>query len=218
MISEGPVSHNRNKRHRRGGKAKLTCLFWNAHGRSSVSDKVATDNFLNRFSIPFLCETWITNPSSILPNKDLFISEAHKPKIGRPSGGIDINTNPNLRISLIYKSQHNINVLIRNIHFIGGYYKPSTELEDLLSDIQVALNKCSSPFIILCGDINNGCAGQYKNHKNLFNLCPHKQDVDINAEWSLFATSHGKSPCDGIGGDVKRVTANASLQRPLNLK
>ena len=30
----------------------------------------------------------------------------------------------------------------------------------------------------------------------------------------FFATSHGKSPCDGIGGTVKHLTAKASLQRP----
>ena len=30
----------------------------------------------------------------------------------------------------------------------------------------------------------------------------------------LFATSHGKSVCDGIGGMVSRLRANASLQRP----
>ena len=31
----------------------------------------------------------------------------------------------------------------------------------------------------------------------------------------FFATSHGKQPCDGIGGTVKRVAAKASLQRTL---
>jgi len=30
----------------------------------------------------------------------------------------------------------------------------------------------------------------------------------------FFATSHGKQPCDGIGGTVKHLTAKASLQRP----
>ena len=30
------------------------------------------------------------------------------------------------------------------------------------------------------------------------------------------ATSHGKSPCDGIGGFVKRYVAKCSLQRPLH--
>ena len=31
----------------------------------------------------------------------------------------------------------------------------------------------------------------------------------------FFATSHGKQPCDGIGGTVKRLAAKASLQRNL---
>ena len=28
----------------------------------------------------------------------------------------------------------------------------------------------------------------------------------------FFATSHGKSPCDGIGGTIKHLVARASLQ------
>ena len=63
---------------------------------------------------------------------------------------------------------------------------------------------------------SDGCAWQYKNKKNFYNLCQHKNDFGIEAEWVFFATSHGKSPCDGIGGTVKRVTARASLQRPNN--
>ena len=39
-------------------------------------------------------------------------------------------------------------------------------------------------------------------------------DFGIEASWNFFATSHGKSPCDGIGGKVKRVNGRASLQRP----
>ena len=31
----------------------------------------------------------------------------------------------------------------------------------------------------------------------------------------FFATSHGKAPCDGIGGVVKIYVAKRSLQRPL---
>ena len=63
---------------------------------------------------------------------------------------------------------------------------------------------------------SDGCAGQYKNFKNFLNLCYHKNDFALNAEWIFFATSHGKSPCDGIGGSVKRHVAKRSLQRPLN--
>ena len=38
-------------------------------------------------------------------------------------------------------------------------------------------------------------------------------DFGFEGIWNFFATSHGKSPCGGIGGTVKRVTARASLQR-----
>ena len=44
-----------------------------------------------------------------------------------------------------------------------------------------------------------------KNYKNMLNLCRHKDDFGIDATWVSFATSHGKSPCDGIGGKVKRL-------------
>ena len=62
---------------------------------------------------------------------------------------------------------------------------------------------------------SDGCSAHSKNYKNLINLCHHKEDFEITAEWVFFATSHGKSPCDGIGGTIKRTTARASLQRPL---
>ena len=56
---------------------------------------------------------------------------------------------------------------------------------------------------------SDGCAGQYKNRYNIINLCHHK---GLLAEWHFFATSHGKTACDGIGGTAKRLTLNASLQ------
>ena len=48
---------------------------------------------------------------------------------------------------------------------------------------------------------SDGCAGQYK---NFINLC-HKEDFGFFAEWNFFATSHGKSVCDRIGGTAKRL-------------
>ena len=65
---------------------------------------------------------------------------------------------------------------------------------------------------------SDGCADQYKNCKNFRNLCFHKSDFHVDCEWNFFATSHGKSPCGGLGGTVKRLTARASLQRPLIIK
>ena len=60
--------------------------------------------------------------------------------------------------------------------------------------------------------VSDGCGGQYKNFKNFFNLFSHKVDFSIKAEWIFFATSHGKSPCDGIGAVVKLHTAKRSSQ------
>ena len=44
------------------------------------------------------------------------------------------------------------------------------------------------------------------------NLCLH----GLDAEWIFFATSHGKSPSDRIGGSLKCHAAKRSLQRPMN--
>ena len=60
---------------------------------------------------------------------------------------------------------------------------------------------------------SDGSAAQYKNQKNFVNLCYHKEDFGVQAEWHFYATSHGKGPCDGIGGTVKCLAARASLQR-----
>lgn len=143
------------KFHYRGGKKKITCLFWNVHGRNQLTDFLASDNFLDRSSISFLSETWITTASSILPNKDIFVAEAIKPcSSGRPSGGLEFYVNSKLCAKLILKTPQHINIFCNNIHFIGVYYKPSIDFCDLLSDLQLALNACLSPFILLCGDFN----------------------------------------------------------------
>jgi len=63
---------------------------------------------------------------------------------------------------------------------------------------------------------SDGSPQQYKNFKNLINLCHNEVDFGVKADWSFFATSHGKSACDGIGGTVKRLATRASLQRPLD--
>ena len=61
---------------------------------------------------------------------------------------------------------------------------------------------------------SDGCAGQYKNCKAFLNLCYHKEDFGVGAEWHFFATSHGKGPSDGVGGTVKRQAVIESLRRP----
>ena len=60
---------------------------------------------------------------------------------------------------------------------------------------------------------SDGCAGQYKKCKNFMNLHHHSVDFGVEAEWHFFAISHGKGPCDGVGGLLKRMARKASLQR-----
>ena len=51
---------------------------------------------------------------------------------------------------------------------------------------------------------SDGTASQYKHFSN---VCHHKSDYRLATEWHFFATSYGKSPCDGLGGSTKRLTA-----------
>ena len=60
---------------------------------------------------------------------------------------------------------------------------------------------------------SDGCGGQYKNCKNFYNVCLHEKEHGVKRTWEFFATSHGKSSSDGLGGVVKRTTRTASLQR-----
>ena len=84
--------------------------------------------------------------------------------------------------------------------------------------LQTIVNKWireNSPSIKFIEYFSDSSAGQYKNYKNLLNLCYHKKDFQLDAVWSFFATSSGKSPCDEIGYTVKRKIMHASLQRPV---
>ena len=84
-------------------------------------------------------------------------------------------------------------------------------IEIIILDLKVKLPNLS--FIHFFTD---GCAGQYKNRKNMFNLCQLEFEFAIKGEWHFFLTSHRKSPCDGIGGTIKRLTTIESLKKTIN--
>ena len=67
--------------------------------------------------------------------------------------------------------------------------------------------------------VTDGCTAQYINYKNCIkvsSLVFHKEDFGIEVDWTLFASSHGKSTCNGIRETVKHLVARASLQGPLS--
>lgn len=63
---------------------------------------------------------------------------------------------------------------------------------------------------------SDGAPSQYKNKKNFLNLCLFNNDFGIDAEWNFFATSHGKSPCDALGGSFKRNAKLHNMKNPAN--
>ena len=87
----------------------------------------------------------------------------------------------------------------------------NTYLKPVLNHI-----KSINPFIKNVKYFTDGSSAQYKNKKNFANLCAHEQSFGLKAEWHFFASCHGNSACDGIGGTIKRLARLASLQRPLS--
>lgn len=48
---------------------------------------------------------------------------------------------------------------------------------------------------------------------NLANVCFHEKDFKIKVvSYNFFATSHGKNPCDAIGGTIKRTVMRHCLR------
>jgi hypothetical protein len=92
-------------------------------------------------------------------------------------------------------------------HNTNAYYVFQSKLvlylkEHMLS-ISVSLNSIEY--------FTDGCAAQYKNFKNFINLFHHKEDFGVEARHTFFATGHGKSACDGLGGAVKRMATLHNL-------
>lgn len=96
-------------------------------------------------------------------------------------------------------------------------------ISDHLQHDSVAVHAFLYPIIDHIKEINSkikkikyftdGAASQYKNKKNFANICCHFDDFGLLAEWHFFASCHGKSACDGIGGTIKRLARLYSLQR-----
>lgn len=59
-------------------------------------------------------------------------------------------------------------------------------------------------------NVSDGAPQHCKNKYNFFNLRFYKKD--FGTEWHFHTTAHGKEPCDGIGGNLKRFAARASLK------
>lgn len=57
----------------------------------------------------------------------------------------------------------------------------------------------------------DGAGSQYKNKYNFTNITFMKKDFQMDVEWNFHASSHGKCPCDGVAGTLKRAAHKYSL-------
>ncbi|KAJ1529982.1 hypothetical protein ONE63_006710 [Megalurothrips usitatus] len=61
--------------------------------------------------------------------------------------------------------------------------------------------------------MTDGSSAQYKNKFNALNLRMHFEDFQVKGRWHFFASCHGKGPCDGLAGRMKRLAMLESLRR-----
>ena len=120
-------------------------------------------------------------------------------------------------IVIYFKKDNESEVSVKSLCFLSDDLEHDVVLvHKVLSDTVSYIKENVNKNVKLIHYFSDGCAGQYKNCKHFLNLCHHVSDFGISCEWNFFATSHGKSPCDGIGRTVKRLAAKASLQRPIH--
>lgn len=62
--------------------------------------------------------------------------------------------------------------------------------------------------IVICSD---SPISQYRNSKNVFLMKKLAQEFDISIRLLFTEAGHGKSPCDGVGGNIKTQVENAML-------
>ena len=114
-------------------------------------------------------------------------------------------------ISLYHKSDSGVQT--ESLCVLSDDIKHDTPFVHKCLELTADHIKAKYPHIKKIQYFTDGCGGQYKNYKNFMNVCEHLSDFGISATWNFFGTSHGKGPCDGIGGTVKRLAYLESLRR-----
>ena len=108
-----------------------------------------------------------------------------------------------LHLSVAYFRSSNGGLKHTSIYVISDCLKcDQTAVHCFLTKV-ITLMKQKVNTIKIIHYYSDGAPSQYKNYKGLVNLWHHRLDHSIDAVWNLFATSHAKSACDGIGQTVK---------------
>ena len=92
-----------------------------------------------------------------------------------------------------YESANANDLLHLNLCFLSEELQHVSVMVYLIQSKTIEVLKGLIPNLKTVEYFSDGCAAQYKNRKSFYNLCKHKTDFGIDASWSFFATSHGKS-------------------------
>ena len=177
-------------------------MFWNVGGKrgflSSFETKDIFEDKVLSNDVIFLSETMTTEPFPSLRFKNFYSSEAVATE-GRPSGGLDLYYPGHIKGEELGSSAQHLVLKMEQCYFIGVYYKPTMEFDDLILDLLKALSYCSDATvpIILGGDFNihEGEA----NFDNLVNLL-HTFDLSLvsNPNEHTFVGPQGSSTPDHV--------------------
>jgi len=115
---------------------------------------------------------------------------------------------------VVYAKDENGDIVHKSLCFLSDDVKHDVTQVRLYQQEAILFIQNNFPNVKEVLYVTDGCAAQYKCCTSFANLCQHESMYGMKASWSFFATSHGKSACDGIGGLVKREAAKESLRRP----
>ena len=79
------------------------------------------------------------------------------------------------------------------------------EIKTLIPDVQCIHYYTDSPF------------SQYRNKAIFHLIATHQERYGITATWDYFECGHGKGPCDGVGGTIKR-SADQAVKQGTNIQ
>ena len=111
-----------------------------------------------------------------------------------------------------YRDKESGSVTNHSICFISDHMTHDTNTVYAFQKVLMGFVKLKLQNVTHVKYFTDGSAAQYKNYKNFCNICHHEKDFGLKCDWNFFATSHGKGPCDGIGGVIKRLATRHSKQ------
>ena len=105
------------------------------------------------------------------------------------------------------KMEHNSRVFVSDElgHNAGTVF---AILKKLLSEMKLA-----SPNLTHVHYYTDSPTSQYRNKTIFYIISKHKSLFGVSASWNYFEAGHGKGPCDGVGGSVKRMADEAVRQQ-----